>query len=184
MSSEGFRALDEDLLHQGTVVSFNQGEFEAPDGSRFRRDVVRHPGAVSVVALTRDGDVVLVRQYRAALDASVLEIPAGKRDVAHEPPEITARRELVEEVGLEAERLTLLAHFHNSPGFSDEESYVYLATGLTEVDTDLQGPEEAHMTVHRVPLASIPDRVAADEITDAKTIIGCLLALRHQELAR
>ena len=137
---------------------------------------MRHPGAVSVVALTDDHDVVMVRQYRAAVDDLVLEIPAGKRDVADETPESTARRELVEEVGLTAASWTLLARFHNSIGFTDEESHVFLATDLTEVPSDRQGIEESHMEVLRVPLASMPAMIASGELTDAKSIIGVTLA--------
>ena len=86
----------------------------------------------------------------------LLEIPAGKRDVAGEAPEVTAGRELAEEVGLRAGRLELLAEFYNSAGFCDEHSCVFLATDLTEVATDLQGVEEEHMTIERIALADVP----------------------------
>ncbi|OWY58839.1 hypothetical protein B7486_77810, partial [cyanobacterium TDX16] len=133
----GFRKLDEQLLHDGHVISLATVRYEDPEGGTFEREVVHHPGAVSVVPVTDDGLVVMVRQFRVAVDDDVLEIPAGKRDVPGEAPEITAQRELGEEVGLHAERLELLARFHNSIGFSDELSHVYLGTGLTEVPMDL-----------------------------------------------
>lgn len=174
----GFRRLDEEPIHDGHVIRLAIGTFEAPDGSRFTRDIVHHPGAVSVVPLHADGTVTLVRQYRAALDDHLLEIPAGKRDVAGEPPAITAERELEEEVGLRAGRFELLAEFVNSPGFSDEHSWVYLATELTEVPTDLQGIEEEHMTIERFALADAPAMIADRRLLDAKTIIGLTLALR------
>ena len=101
-------------------------------------------------------EVILVRQYRAAIDRELLEIPAGKRDVAGEPPEDTARRELVEEVGMRAGRLELLAEFYNSPGFCDEHSFVYLALDLEPCPSDLQGIEEQHMTIERVALDDVP----------------------------
>jgi ADP-ribose pyrophosphatase len=173
----GFRHLGDTVVHSGAVITLCRSEFESPDGERFERDVVRHPGAVSVVPVLDDGTVVLVRQYRAALDRMVLEIPAGKRDVADEPLETTAHRELVEEVGLRAGRLERLATFHNSIGFSDEESHVFLGTELSEAPMDRQGIEEAHMEVVRVPLADTPAMIAAGEITDAKTVIGLTLAL-------
>ena len=172
----GFRHLDDRVLHRGHVITLFDAEFEAPDGSRFRREIVRHPGAVSVVALTDDQQVVMVRQYRAAVDDLVLEIPAGKRDVADEPPELTARRELIEEVGLDPGSLTLLARFHNSIGFTDEESFVFLGTDLVEVEADRQGVEESYMEVVHVPLADTPDMIASGELTDAKSIIGVTLA--------
>lgn len=168
----GFRRLGERVLHDGHVISLAVGTFAAPDGSTFEREVVHHPGAVSVVPLHDDGTVTLVRQYRAALDDHLLEIPAGKRDVAGEPPEVTAARELAEEVGLEAGRLDLLAEFVNSAGFCDEHSWVFLARGLTEVPVDLQGLEEQHMTTHRVALADVPAMIADGRLLDAKTIIG------------
>ncbi len=172
----GFRHVRDDLVHEGWVIRLYTSTFEAPDGTEFQRDVVRHPGAVSVVPLREDGTVVLVRQYRAAVDAMVLEIPAGKRDVAGEPPEVTAGRELAEEVGLTAGRLELLSTFHNSIGFSDELSHVFLAQDLTEVPTDRQGVEEAYLEVLEMPLDEAVAMVRAGGITDAKTVIGLLSA--------
>ena len=119
---QGFSHLRDELLVEGHVISVFRSTFRGPDGEEFDREVVRHPGAVSVVPLTDDGEVVLVRQYRAPLDRFLLEIPAGKRDVEGEPPEETARRELAEEVGLVPTELVPLAVFHNSVGFCDEES--------------------------------------------------------------
>jgi len=171
-----FRKLDETLLHQAHSISLVEAEIEAPDGHRFRRDIVHHPGAVSVVAVHDDGRAVLVRQYRAPLDGDVLEIPAGKRDVEGEPPEVTAGRELAEEVGLVAEHIELLGEFYNSPGFCDEHSFTYLATGLTSCATAPVGPEEEVMEVVHIPLADVPGLIASGELTDAKSIIGLLLA--------
>lgn len=172
----GFRHLDDELVHEGFVVSLFRSTFAAPDGTTFVRDVVRHPGAVSVVPVREDGTVVLVRQFRAAVDDMVLEIPAGKRDVAGEPPERTAARELAEEVGLVAARLELLATFHNSIGFSDERSLVYLGTGLGAAPTDRQGIEEAYLEVVEMPLSAAVAEVHAGRITDAKTVIGLTMA--------
>jgi len=176
-----FQKRGEREIWTGTVISVAEGTFTSPAGDEFHRDLVHHPGAVSVVPV--DGDeVVLVRQYRAAIDREVLEIPAGKRDVEGEDPEVTARRELAEEVGLRAGKLEKLAEFYNSLGFSDELSHVFLGTDLTAVPKDLQGVEEQHMTVERVRLGDVPDLIAARELVDAKTVIGLLLA--RDRLAR
>jgi ADP-ribose pyrophosphatase len=176
----GFRKLGERPVHQGHVISLGVGEFEAPDGHRFERDLVHHPGAVSVVPLLDNGQVVLVRQYRAPIGRELLEIPAGKRDVQGEAPEITAQRELGEEVGLHAGEIELLAEFYNSPGFSDEHTYTYLATELTECAAAPDGVEEQAMQIERVALGDVPDLIAAGDLIDAKSIIGLLLTRERQ----
>jgi len=173
----GFRRLGEEPRFQGTLIAVATATFEDPAGGRFERDVVHHPGAVSVVAV--DGDhVILVRQYRAAVDAELLEVVAGKRDVAGEPPEETARRELAEEVGMIAGRLELLAEFYNSPGFCDERSFVFLGRDLEATPAEAHGIEEQYMTIERVALADVGAMIRRREIIDAKTIIGLTLAQR------
>jgi len=174
----GFRKLDERIVWSGTLVSAGTGTFVDPDGNEFERDVVHHPGAVVVVPVI-DGDVVLVRQYRAAIDGELLEVPAGKRDVSDEPVELTAHRELEEEVGMRAGSMVKLAEFYNSPGFCDEHSFLFLATDLTPCDTSFQGHEEQHMTIERVPLDSVPELIASCELVDGKSIIALCLAREH-----
>ncbi len=172
-----FRKLAEREEFRGHVISVAVARFASPDGEQFEREIVRHPGAVSVVPVVEEGTAaVLVRQYRAAVERELLEIPAGKRDVAGEGPEQTARRELEEEIGMRAGRLERLAQLYMTPGFSDEEMTIYMALDLEACATSVQGPEETHMTVERVALDDVPDLIAAGTITDAKTIIGLLLA--------
>ena len=177
-SDSGFRRLRERAIHDGSIIRVVQGDFETPDGDMVVRDIVRHPGAVAVVAVV-DDQFVLVRQYRAAAEKELLEIPAGKRDVADEPPEATAVRELAEEVGFTTESLVPLARFYNSVGFSDEYSHVFLATDVRPVPSDPQGPEEAHMTIERLPVDQAAAAIADGRIEDAKTVVGLLAALRH-----
>ncbi|HEX4868312.1 MAG TPA: NUDIX hydrolase [Acidimicrobiales bacterium] len=174
-----FVRLDDAEVHRASRFTVHRSRFRAPDGTEFERDIVRHPGAVGVVPLHEDGTVTLVRQYRAALDVELLELPAGLRDVDGEPDERTAERELVEEAGLAAARVEHLVTFHNSPGFCDESVAVFLATGLTPVADDRQGVEEEAMTIERLPLADALAMVADGRITDAKTIIGLSLAVGH-----
>lgn len=174
----GFRGVRERVIHKGAVITVVTGEFQTPDGQIIERDIVRHQGAVSVVPVLGD-EVILVRQYRAAVNKEMLELPAGKRDVDGESPEATANRELIEEIGYSAGSLALLTTFYNSVGFSDEYSYVYLATDLTEVPINRQGPEEQHMTIERLGLDSVEGAVEQRRIEDAKTIIGLLMALRR-----
>ena len=174
----GFRRIGERGRIGLGFLSIVSGTFVAPDGFTFERDIVRHPGAVCVVPLDRDGRVVCVRQYRSALDRLVLEIPAGKMDVPGEPPEVGARRELVEEIGAEAERLTWLTTFYNSPGFTDETTHCFLAEGLTEVGRAAEGVEEHFMTVERFALDDVFTLIADGTLVDAKTIVAALLAKR------
>lgn len=174
----GFEPLDETLVHDGVVVSIYDATFRSPDGSVIHREVARHPGAVGVVPVV-DGEVVLVRQYRAPLDQHLLEIPAGKMDIPGEDPAVTAVRELQEEAGLAPGELIRLGSFWNTPGFCDEYSHLFLATGCTEVADDRQGVEEEAMTIERLALGEIHDAIAAGTVTDGKTIIGLLLAVRH-----
>jgi hypothetical protein len=148
----GFRKLAEREVHQGRRITVAVATFLSPDGVEFERDVVHHPGAVSVVPVTAQRDHgLLVRQYR----------PAG---------------ELAEEVGMRAGRLEPLAEFFNSAGFSDEYSYVFLALDLDPCPTEAHSIEEHHMVVEQVALANVADLIAQREIVDAKTIIGLALA--------
>ena len=176
-----FRKIAEHVIHEGYVITVTNATFEGPGGVLMDRDVVHHPGAVSVVPVHEDGTVVLVRQFRAPLEEMLLEIPAGKRDVTDEPPAVTAHRELREEVGLEAAELVPLVVMAHSPGFCDERNHIFLATGLTECERAVDGPEEEHMTIVRVPLADVFDLIADGSLTDAKSIVG--LTLAHRRLA-
>jgi ADP-ribose pyrophosphatase len=171
------------LVHQGYIWHVAVAEFESPDGEVFTRDIVRSPGAVAAVPLRYRGDgtpyVTLVRQYRSPFDGYVVEIPAGMRDIADEPTQETAAREMVEEVGLLPGRLEHLVDFYPSAGMTDSVLYLYLATDLTEVPRATHGPEEAHMDVLDVDLADAVQMVMRGEIHDAKTIIGVLMVERR-----
>jgi 8-oxo-dGTP pyrophosphatase MutT (NUDIX family) len=171
----GFRHVNERVIHQGHITQFVEATFEAPDGSRFTRDILRHPGAVGVVAVDQD-EVLMVRQYRPAIDEWLLEIPAGTRDQPGEEPRSTAVRELAEEVGATAASVVPLASYLVAPGVSDEVMHLFLATGLRLGRRSADGPEEEHMTVERIRLPDAPALIASGAIQDAKSIVGLLLA--------
>lgn len=182
MDEAGFRFEGEDVVHRGHVLTLVQASFRGPGGEPFRRDIVRAPGAVAVVPVVHGDDgpeVVVVRQYRPALDTWLVEIPAGLRDVDGEDPLRTAERELAEEVGLRAAAFELLTVFVNAAGMSDQRTHVYLATGLEQVPSDLQGVEEAYLVVERVALREIDGLIASGAVVDAKTVIGLTLAARR-----
>ncbi len=181
---EVFRLVSSTVVGEHGFLSVADDRFLGPEGE-IARWTVRHPGAVVAVPieLTPDGPVaVMVRQFRSAVRVSMLEVPAGKRDVDGEAPEVTAVRECEEEIALRPLTIVKLAEFYNSPGFTDEHTHVFLATDLQPVAEvhDLKA-EEQHMTVERVPLSAIDGLIARGELTDGKSIIGLLLAQRHLE---
>lgn len=176
---DGFAFIGEDVLYEDWL-RIVRAHLRSPDGIEYTRTVVRHPGAVSVVPLLEDNDtVLLVRQYRPAVDRYLLEIPAGKRDIDGESSELTARRELIEEVGMEAGRLDALCTFLSSPGFSDVAQSLFLARDLRAVANRPQGIEEQHMSLERVRLRDVVQLIAAGAIVDAKTMLGLLLTREY-----
>ncbi len=162
-----FRKIGERTIYEGYVIRVGSAQFEGPGGVEMVRDVVHHPGAVSVVPVKDD---------RSAIEGMLLEIPAGKRDVDGEPPDVTARRELAEEVGYEAAELVPLIVLAHSPGFCDELNHIYLATGLTPCERAVDGPEEEHMTIVEVPLDDVFSLIGSGELYDAKSVVGVTLA--------
>jgi 8-oxo-dGDP phosphatase len=153
-----------------------------PGGAVFQREVVEHPDAVAVIAVHDDQRVVLVRQYRHPLRGPLLELPAGTLDVEGESPLDAARRELAEEVGLAADRWQPLGGLWNSAGWSDERTWLFLATGLRPVGRpdgfEAEG-EEAELEVELIAVAELLGMCADGRIEDAKTIVGVLRATHH-----
>lgn len=173
-----FRMIAEQEIYRGHAIRVVQADFTGPAGEEFRRDLIRSPGAVAVVAVAQGDqgpEAILVRQFRPPLGEWLLEIPAGLRDKPGEPPELTASRELAEEVGLAAQRYELLTHFVNAAGMTDQRTYVYLAEGLSVVPRASDGVEERYMEVEHLPLRIARDAIASGSLVDAKTVIGLLL---------
>jgi len=180
-----FEHLGDRPVHQGHVWHVVVARYRAPDGEEFERDVVRSPGAVAIVPIEHgaggEPTVVLIRQYRPPFDELVVELPAGMRDVDDEPPEVTAGRELKEEVGLRAGRIVELTTYYPSPGMTDSTLSLYLGLDLTPVDVARHGPEERHLEVLRLPLRDAVEMAEHGEIRNAATVIGLLLAQRALE---
>ncbi len=174
-----YRVLDSEAVYEGRVFSLHRYTVAMPGGGDSVREVVRHPGAVAVVALDDEDRVLLLRQYRHALGRYLWELPAGLRDADGEPPLETAKRELAEEAELAAGRWSLLVTINSSPGFSDELVLIYLAEDLTAAarpDGFLVEHEEADMTLERVPLADAVQRVFDGDIRNASAVAGLLAA--------
>lgn len=171
--------ISEDTVWQGRIFDVNRLQVQLPDGRSATRDVVRHPGAVAIVALTDDGRICLVRQYRTAVDRVTVEVPAGKLDPGEDPLEC-AHRELLEETGMQAERMAFLTTITTSVGFCDELIHLYMATGLTFVASDPDADE--FINVDLVPLPELIDAVLDGRIEDVKTVTGALIcdAVAHR----
>ncbi len=151
---------------------------------QFQRLVLEHPGSVVVLAVDDRDRILVLRQYRHPVQSRVVELPAGLRDEAGEDPEVTARRELLEEAQLEADHWEHLLTSVPSPGISDERVDIYLATSVREADRGDFEPahEEAEMSVAWVPLAELQAAVLASHVTDAATQIA-VLAYAHRALS-
>jgi len=166
--SSRFERTGGETRYEGKVFSVTEETFRHEDGEETTREIVRHTGAVGVVC--HDGErIYLVRQPREAVGSpDLLELPAGKLDVEEEAPLETAKRELAEEIGKAAEHWEHLHSFYTSPGFTDEECHVYLATGLS--DAEAETDEHERIDIETRPLAELDALI--EESLDSKTIIG------------
>jgi len=177
------RIEDEQCVFEGRIFNVDRLQVRLPDGREGLRDVVRHPGAVAIVALTDEGRICLVRQYRTSLGRVTVEIPAGKLDAGEDPLDC-ARRELVEETGMRAEKMAFLTTIATSDGFTDELIHIYMATGLS---FDESSPDDDEfINVDLVDLPELVDAVLDGRIEDAKTVVGALIcdAVAHRLEAR
>lgn len=172
------RLLRRQTLAEGKLLTFHLDTVADADGIERRREVVVHPGAVAVVALTDDWRVLLVRQYRHAVGEMCLEIPAGTldrdRDGTPEQPEQAARRELAEETGYEADEWQLVARFWTAPGFATEEMHLYLARQLRRATGSRAPAPDERLELVELPLDRALSMAAAGEFRDAKTLVGLL----------
>ena len=163
--------IDSEIAWHGKIFDVERMEVRLPNGHQSVRDVVRHCGAAAVVALTENGKIALVRQYRTALDRVTVEIPAGKLDPGEDPLEC-AKRELKEETGFVAGRIAHLTTIATSCGFSDEIIHIYLATQLSFEGANPD--EDEFLNVDLVPVNELVDAVLDGKIEDAKTVVGAL----------
>jgi ADP-ribose pyrophosphatase len=166
--------IKSEKLFDGQILKLYFDQVRLPNGKTATREKISHPGAVGMVPVTDDGNVLLVRQYRYPVDDITIEIPAGKIDKMEEP-EKCARRELAEEVGAVNGDLKLLSSFYTTPGFCDEVLHLYIATGFKISDNNLDDDE--FLDIVSIKLDEAVKWIMEGKIKDSKTIIGILMAM-------
>jgi len=166
------KILSEERVYEGKIVKVSILDVTLPNGEPAKREALRHVGASAIVPVDDEGNVTLVRQYRAPIASVLLEIPAGKLDFKGENRLEAARRELREETGIVAGKLTRLSDIVPSPGYLTERITLYLAQELSQGDTDPDDDE--FLNVEKIPLTELVARVMRGEIEDAKTITAVL----------
>ncbi len=161
------------LIYQGKIITVRLDQVLLENGHHASRELVEHPGAVAILALTNDGEVYFVRQYRKAVGKELLEIPAGMLEPG-EAPAACAARELAEETGMVPGTLRLLAAYYTSPGFASEKVYIYQAGDLEE--RRVAAPDDEILEAVKMPFAQARKLALQGELEDGKTLIALLLA--------
>ncbi len=167
------KTIHSEAIFTGKVISLKVDDVMLPNGEKSKREIVNHPGAVAVIAVTTDNRLVVVEQYRKALERSMIEIPAGKLEPG-ELPEATAARELEEETGYGCNELTYLQTFATSPGFADEVIHLFVARGLYKVDSRAPLDEDEFVELMEITVEEGEQLIAEQKIYDAKTAFAVL----------
>jgi ADP-ribose pyrophosphatase len=168
MNSLEEKTLRMEHIFSGKVISLQVDEVELPNGKTSKREIIKHPGAVAVIPVNDEGKIVMVEQYRKALERTIVEIPAGKLEKG-EQPEVCAVRELEEETGYVCGKIEWLISFYTSPGFADELVHLYVATGLAKKEDAAQTDEDEFVNVVEVTVEEALNLVREQKIYDAKT---------------
>jgi len=167
-----FRVESEKELFQGRIIRLVERKLVLPNGRRTTFHIVEHPGAVAIVPVHANGDVVLLKQFRPSIGIEIYEIPAGTIEKG-EGPLATAKREIVEETGFKAKRWDKIADFYTAPGFCDERMHVYVARDLTPAKAD--GDDDEILRPVRMTIDAALKLIRTRRIRDAKTIAGLML---------
>jgi len=173
------KSLRSNSIYNGKVISLKVDDVLLPNGKESKREIVNHPGAVAIIAITSEGKLVLVEQYRKALERSIIEIPAGKLEPG-EKPEKTARRELEEETGYGCQELTYLQTFATSPGFADEVIHLFVAKDLYKIEEKADLDEDEFVELLEVTVEEAEEMVREQKIFDAKTAFAVLWMKANQ----
>lgn len=166
------KTISSERIYEGRILNLRKDKVHVKDGKTSYREIVEHNGGVALAAITNEGKMVMVRQFRKAAEKAVLEVPAGKIEKG-EDHRLTAERELKEETGYSAEKIEFVTAFYSSIGYSTEKIYLYLATNLTPGETEFDDNESIEIIEYE--LADLKKMVLNGEIEDAKTIAAILL---------
>jgi ADP-ribose pyrophosphatase len=161
--------IKSEMIFEGKVVKLQLDKVRLPNGKTATRELIKHPGAVAVLALTDDNKMIVVEQYRKPLERSIVEIPAGKLEQG-EDPSVCAKRELQEETGFSAKQINHLCSFYTSPGFADELLHLYIANGLSEGES--RPDEDEFLDYRAISLNEAYEMIQSGDIRDAKTIMA------------
>ncbi|MBT2582002.1 NUDIX hydrolase [Planococcus sp. ISL-109] len=162
------KTLHSERLYEGKVINLKVDDVLLPNGKQSKRELIEHPGAVAIIAVTDEQKIIMVEQYRKALERPLVEIPAGKLEQG-EAPETTALRELEEETGYSAEKLEKVISFSTSPGFADEVVHVFLASGLHAAKNGAVTDDDEFVELMEVTVAEAEELIRSERIFDAKT---------------
>lgn len=169
------RTMKSEKVFDGKILSLRVDTVELPDKKYSKREVVEHDPAVAIVAADKEGNILLVKQYRKPIEKSLLEIPAGVLEIGENPKE-GALRELKEETGYIAKDLEYITEFYSTPGFCTEKMYIFFAEDITKSTQELD--EDEFIECIKVPLDKLVKMIEVGEIMDAKTIVGILMYKR------
>jgi len=169
--------LSTEVIFEGRILKLRVDTVRTVDGRKSTREVVEHAACIAVIVVDADDNILLVRQYRRAIDQELLEIPAGGIDEGESIEEAVVR-EMREETGFRPQKVVRLGGFYSTPGFCDEYLYLYLATDL--VSDPLSAEDTPGIEVVRVPVSQVPELVNSGKIEDSKSIAGLLFYLEYR----
>ena len=170
------KTMKSDKLYEGKMLNLRVDTVELPDKKYSKREIVEHPGGVAIIPIVDNDSLILVKQYRKAVEKFLLEIPAGKVEI-NEEPRVTAIRELKEETGYSTDKMEYLMEFYTSPGFTNEKIYLFLATDLVKGEASPDTGE--FIEVEKFKIDALIKMIERGEIIDSKTIIGINLAKKY-----
>lgn len=170
--AEEFKRLSRDLVYKGSIIDYYKDTVQVPNGNVVKWDFIGHKGAAAVVPVTKDGKILMVRQYRNALDRDTLEVPAGGLNGADEPTKTAAARELEEETGFRSENLEFLVSIYTTVAFCNEKIDIYVAQDLIPSKQNLD--EDEFINVEAFSPQELMDMIYEGKIQDSKTMCAIL----------